>query len=422
MKQESNGHGKLVGSANDLKSGEFSHAARGLRHYLQVDAAWDENTECETFGMDREVARLKDCPSCAKQQASVLATMQRAEDAEYTERLAAALVKLRVSEETARQGKLENCKLSKKYSRLGNKQAEEDLYAARELVESAEKDVEVARQEVESIRDELKSKEIWYYGSEQTPPDWPHETVEKPYGEFKQPLCGPCKNYRLDYTSIFENWDYVLRGASSEAKFFNGVRDRGRPGKVLEDFIMAHEAVAADLTPEEVACLRFYTSHSFDAINSPLRDTARTVPHPLSAITMNIQNGIKKLRAIGADDASALQQTILWRGFKDMVVSEAFETDGGTELAPMSTTTDLAVAVQYASKSGQSNASLMFRIVTDNNLQRGADLSWVSMFPGEAEVLFPPLTFIQPTGKVEVLPLDGSDFELAIVEVRTTLP
>ena len=47
------------------------------------------------------------------------------------------------------------------------------------------------------------------------------------------------------------------------------------------------------------------------------------------------------------------------------------------------------------------------------------------MFPGEAETLFPPLTFMQCTGKEQVMefPLpNGGTFKLCIIEVKTTLP
>ena len=89
----------------------------------------------------------------------------------------------------------------------------------------------------------------------------------------------------------------------------------------------------------------------------------------------------------------------------------------------MSTTTDMSVAVHY----GMSQGSLLFLLKVDNFmqapfsvegseishaaghcphdlqphhaasfpplvLQYGADLQWISAFPGEAEVLYPPLT------------------------------
>jgi hypothetical protein len=60
---------------------------------------------------------------------------------------------------------------------------------------------------------------------------------------------------------------------------------------------------------------------------------------------------------------------------------------------------------------------------TSNNLQRGAEaaeLTWLSVFPGEAETLYPPLTFMQPTGREQVIEYDG--IKLTVVECTTTLP
>jgi hypothetical protein len=65
--------------------------------------------------------------------------------------------------------------------------------------------------------------------------------------------------------------------------------------------------------------------------------------------------------------------------------------------APMSTTTDLPVAVHYSS-GGQ--AALLIKLSTASALERGANISFLSAFAGEAEVLFPPLTYMRPTGKV----------------------
>ena len=44
--------------------------------------------------------------------------------------------------------------------------------------------------------------------------------------------------------------------------------------------------------------------------------------------------------------------------------------------------------------------------------------TYISLFPNESEVLFPPLTYMQPTGKTQVVDIDG--FHFTIVEVRTT--
>ena len=44
-----------------------------------------------------------------------------------------------------------------------------------------------------------------------------------------------------------------------------------------------------------------------------------------------------------------------------------------------------------------------------------ADISWLSAFPGEKEVLFPPLTYLKPTGRAEVVG------QCTVVEVTPTL-
>jgi hypothetical protein len=81
----------------------------------------------------------------------------------------------------------------------------------------------------------------------------------------------------------------------------------------------------------------------------------------------------------------------------------------------MSSTTNIETAVAY----GISKQSLIFKILTRNNLQRGADLEWLSAFPTEAEILFPPLTYLQPTGKTQVVEINNCIF--TVVEVVPTL-
>ena len=82
----------------------------------------------------------------------------------------------------------------------------------------------------------------------------------------------------------------------------------------------------------------------------------------------------------------------------------------------MSTTHDLQVAVRYAmlqqQQSGLRNRSgrhLLFKLSTRNFRERGADLSFISCFEHEAEVLFPPLTHLAPTDQRTVKEL--SDLE-----------
>ena len=56
---------------------------------------------------------------------------------------------------------------------------------------------------------------------------------------------------------------------------------------------------------------------------------------------------------------------------------------GGTELAPLSSTSDIEVAMRYS----KSSRSVLFRLKTRSSLERGADVSFLSAFPAEKEYL-----------------------------------
>ncbi len=53
----------------------------------------------------------------------------------------------------------------------------------------------------------------------------------------------------------------------------------------------------------------------------------------------------------------------------------------------------------------------------------GAELQWLSAFPGEAEMLYPPLTYLKPTGKMDTVSVerDGQQCCFTIVEVEPVL-
>ena len=107
----------------------------------------------------------------------------------------------------------------------------------------------------------------------------------------------------------------------------------------------------------------------------------------------------------------------LFRGVSGRGLLEGFLKKGGTELAPMSTTTDLAVAVAYsAPKPGSS--SVLFKLRTANFMDRGGSIAFLSAFPGEAEYLFPALTFLKPTGRREDLTVGDVAFTVVEVEAR----
>jgi hypothetical protein len=76
--------------------------------------------------------------------------------------------------------------------------------------------------------------------------------------------------------------------------------------------------------------------------------------------------------------------------------------NGCTELAPLSCTTDLKVAVRFAS----SHSSVLFLINSDIDfMQRPVSVRWLSTMPFEDEHLCPPCTRLAPTGRAQVIRL-----------------
>ena len=101
-----------------------------------------------------------------------------------------------------------------------------------------------------------------------------------------------------------------------------------------------------------------------------------------------------------------------------MSVPGSFMKQGGSEMAPLSTTSDIRVAVKYST----SASSLLFKLATQDFMQRGADLHYLSAFPGEAEVLYPPLTFLRATGRTHEVVDKKANMSFKIVEVVPTFP
>jgi Ran GTPase-activating protein (RanGAP) involved in mRNA processing and transport/GTPase SAR1 family protein len=188
-------------------------------------------------------------------------------------------------------------------------------------------------------------------------------------------------------------FDYVATQAAAVFVQANMARrDAGNEGMTLNDFHKQPDARKAKLSKAHVLALRLYTSNSYGRVNEALRQGAK--PHPFAATTYYIHNAITKLRATRADSATTVRT--FWRGLDDMAVSDEFMAQGGTEMGCMSTTEDIAVAHQFA-KVGQRPNPLLLKVVATSLMDCGADLGWLSMYPEEKEVLFPPLTYLRPT-------------------------
>ena len=55
-----------------------------------------------------------------------------------------------------------------------------------------------------------------------------------------------------------------------------------------------------------------------------------------------------------------------------------------------------------------------------NFMDRGVSLKFLSAFPGEAEYLYPPMTYLRPT-ESQVIPL-GGDTKVTVIEMKAYIP
>jgi hypothetical protein len=225
--------------------------------------------------------------------------------------------------------------------------------------------------------------------------------IEAEFQKKKFDLC-------QDGNTLWDWFNYVANRKASSGAVRWGDRDAGHEGMRLEDFLAMPQAQKARLKIEHVLALRLYTVTpvSFE-LNGPLRrfkvdeETGEVIKpismreaHPFPVTVTVLNEAIKKLR-----DAEGDAVVILWRGLKNMDLKRDsnFMRAGGVEMSSMSTTYSLKTALFYS----HSNQSIIFRIVTRSFMERGADLEWISVFPRERECLFPPCTFLSPTGRTQ---------------------
>ena len=172
----------------------------------------------------------------------------------------------------------------------------------------------------------------------------------------------------------------------------------GRRGMRFADFMAHRVARYCELSEAEVFALRYYTTAGFKGINQPLRDQDRRAQrqaHNLAVLVFILTGAIKKLRAWAARAADARTPVDLFRGMSNREIFDTFMEEGGTELAPMSTTAELEIALNYCQGPAGSISTLLW-IRTDNFMDRGVDLEWLSAFPYEKEYLYPPLSYLRP--------------------------
>ena len=107
-------------------------------------------------------------------------------------------------------------------------------------------------------------------------------------------------------------------------------------------------------------------------------------PHPFKVTIAYLADGIKRLRAVGASRDDRHERRDFWRGMRNVEVPDEFSVDGGTEYAPMSTSSDLSVALAYSNKSEK---RLLFKVATNGFIERGVAASFVGAHLNQVHVL-----------------------------------
>jgi hypothetical protein len=199
---------------------------------------------------------------------------------------------------------------------------------------------------------------------------------------------------------------------------YDGCMVEGRNATPLSELLEADEAKRAGLRDTEVIALRLYAGPMHHVYNKILRNlgsqedlaTANLYPTTIQLIV----SGIRKLGAI----AKIPEGGAVFRGLSGFALPpEFFEPDeqgfaGGVEASFMSTTLSEEVARKYSGVNEGREATI-FRLELGKT-SIGADISWLSQFAGEREMVFPPRTHLQVVGE----PFRGDDG----VSVVTLLP
>ncbi len=185
---------------------------------------------------------------------------------------------------------------------------------------------------------------------------------------------------------------------------------------------------AADAVAHQAAPLQLLHAPQ----RSPGRRHRRGSMHEcLRKLLTLVSKPLKLLKSYTIWHEADVEELECWRGMRNLKASPALLRDGGSEMAPMSSTSMLQVAVKYAlvdhsegaatAGGRRSDSSLLFRIKTSSFMQRGADLSFLSTFPSEAEYLYPPLTYLKPKGGV-AKKLIFDDVLFTVVDVEPHFP
>lgn len=247
------------------------------------------------------------------------------------------------------------------------------------------------------------------------------------------PVLTMAQEFARDYTwtdrrgvsyNLQNEWKYVDGPARRLEKCTPGTRDENNDNKTPEDFLKEENELIeerrkngcdgglpesyATLTRDEVLAVRLYTGPVYEPLNTFLRQIStlggdyRTAvaDHPgltFAATVGHICHAIRKLAAVVTPEEA---EKPLYRGVRGELPNGFWARDKNgivcaTDCALMSTSMNKQTPIDYMDDNG---SNVLWELKpsppTDDAYHRGADVSRLSQFSAEAEVLFPPCTML----------------------------
>jgi ankyrin repeat protein len=231
-------------------------------------------------------------------------------------------------------------------------------------------------------------------------------------------------NYQIT-TQPFKEWSYVVCDDSGHRAECADM-SHGREITPIDELMKRPLACQAKLTEEEMIAVVLYTGPMFVIYNAILRrfptdiyNFFETADNTFSTTIFVLVSAVQKLSRCMNIPAGSL----LYRGLGgSMELPDTFFVPaefcvpssscmtpnalGYTEFAFMSTTQDRSVALQYSGvRDNKPKASIME--IHPNSVDRGADISDFSQYPGEREFLIVPCSFVQCDGRQRTEIADG---------------
>ena len=209
-------------------------------------------------------------------------------------------------------------------------------------------------------------------------------------------------NYKIT-TTPEQEWLYIVGDDKGQRM---PCPDMGHERRIvpIEELLQRPLAKKAKLTRAEMIAVVLYTGPMFVVYNGILRqypkelyDVFAKSDNRFSTTIFVLVSAIQKLSRCMHIPAGML----LFRGLggtlelpDSFTIADENGCKGWTEFGFMSTTADRAVAVQYSGvKDRKPQASIME--IRPNAVDRGADISEFSQYPGEREFLFVPMSYVQ---------------------------